>query len=100
MTVTIDKSGRILIPKTLRDRLGLAAGVELEIDVHDAGDGAPAIELRAVSADAEDALVREGRLLVHNGRPAGDLDVVRLLREQRAARTPHHAGLGRRVVES
>ena len=48
MTVTIDKFGRVLIPKPLRDQLGLQPGAELSLDVHAGGDGAPALELRAV----------------------------------------------------
>lgn len=32
MRTTIDGAGRVVIPKRLRDRLGLAAGVELEVE--------------------------------------------------------------------
>ena len=92
MTVTIDKFGRVLIPKPVRDRLGLTAGAELALDVHTAGDGAPALELRAVPD--EPALVREGGLLVHTGRldpAAHDLDAF--LAAQRDKRTRRVAGL-------
>jgi len=32
MRTTIDKAGRIVVPKRLRDRLGLQPGTEVEID--------------------------------------------------------------------
>lgn len=96
MTVTLDKFGRVLIPKPLRDQMGLVPGAELSLDVGDAGDGGSWLELRQVPHrdDPTGALVREGSLLVHDGRPAGDMDVARLIHEQRDARALRHAGLG------
>jgi AbrB family looped-hinge helix DNA binding protein len=32
MNVTIDKAGRLVVPKEIRDRMGLQAGDELEIE--------------------------------------------------------------------
>jgi AbrB family looped-hinge helix DNA binding protein len=42
MRITIDKAGRIVVPKTLRDVLGMRAGAQLDIE---AVDGA--LEIRA-----------------------------------------------------
>ncbi|MFN3258493.1 MAG: AbrB/MazE/SpoVT family DNA-binding domain-containing protein [Ilumatobacter sp.] len=33
MTVSIDRAGRVVIPKDIRDRLSLAADAELDIDL-------------------------------------------------------------------
>ena len=35
MRTTIDAAGRIVVPKPLRDELGFAAGMELELDAVD-----------------------------------------------------------------
>jgi len=35
MTTTIDNAGRVVIPKSLRDQVGLAPGTEIEIKVKD-----------------------------------------------------------------
>ena len=37
MRTTIDKAGRIVVPKKLRDRLGLVAGTEIDIDEDGSG---------------------------------------------------------------
>lgn len=37
MRATIDKAGRLVIPRALRDRIGLPAGGEVELEVDGAG---------------------------------------------------------------
>jgi AbrB family looped-hinge helix DNA binding protein len=45
MRTTIDGAGRLVVPKPIRDRLLLGAGVEVEVDEHDG-----VIEIRPVPA--------------------------------------------------
>ncbi len=47
MTVSIDRAGRVVIPKEIRDRLSLAADAELEIDVD--GDAIRLVPVRPLS---------------------------------------------------
>ncbi len=46
MEVTVDDYGRIVIPKPIRDRLGLESGSSLELDVASEEGGGEAITLR------------------------------------------------------
>lgn len=73
MRATIDKAGRLVIPKLLRDRVGLQPGV-----VEVVADGAG---LR-VEPLAGESLIERGDLLVipASGTPIDD-DVVRALRD-------------------
>ena len=73
MRATIDKAGRLVIPKPLRDRLGLKPGV-----VEVVADGAG---LR-VEPIAEESLIERGeRLVIPASGAEVDDDLVRALRD-------------------
>jgi AbrB family looped-hinge helix DNA binding protein len=80
MTVSIDKAGRIVLPKKLRDQFRLRAGSELEIVPTEKG-----LELKPVGM--EPALKRVGGLLVYQGvcREPLTNDLVERLRNERSS---------------
>ena len=73
MRATIDKAGRLVIPKPLRDQLGLRPG-EVELTA----DGAA---LRVMPVHDETLVQAEGRLVIPaSGTPIDD-ELVRALRD-------------------
>lgn len=74
MFTTIDKAGRLVIPKAMRDRVGLRAG-PVEITV----DGA-ALRL-SPAEDEPDLAEKDGRLIIPAHGSAIDDDLVRALRD-------------------
>lgn len=77
----IDKSGRIVVPKPLRERLGLKPGTELEVLGQPGG-----VFLRTV--EQRPAMVKIDGLWVHRGaaQPGANWDrVVQEMREERIA---------------
>jgi AbrB family looped-hinge helix DNA binding protein len=72
MRTTIDKAGRLVIPKALREQSGISAG-DVEISL----DGA-AIRIESVAGD--DLVEEDGLLLLPSGGPELDADTVRELR--------------------
>ncbi len=79
MTVTIDKAGRIIVPKEFRQRLGLRANTELEIVDHPNG-----LLLRI--PESRPSLVKIKGLLVHQGRLEEGADLDRVLESVREER--------------
>jgi len=73
MKTTIDKAGRVVIPKALRDRLGLQPG-EVEITA----DGAA---LRVEPVAGELLVERDGRLVIPSSDSRLSEDLVRDLRD-------------------
>lgn len=90
MDVTLDKFGRVLIPKAIRDRLGLKAGTELILEIHDTGGGTSEIALRPVHE--RPVLEEQEGVLVYTGDVQGEVDVVEHLRRARNERIRTLAG--------
>jgi AbrB family looped-hinge helix DNA binding protein len=77
---TIDRFGRVLIPKRLRDAVGLREGTELEIV-------AEGRALRLVPREEGAVFKRVGGVLVITSTPTGDLvDAVERVRAERHRR--------------
>lgn len=80
MHVRIDSAGRIIVPKKVRERLGLKRDSELELE-----ESAEAITLKPVRQ--ESALVRDKYgWLVFTGTPVGHIDWDRLVEDEREER--------------
>jgi AbrB family looped-hinge helix DNA binding protein len=86
MNVTIDKAGRLVVPKEIRERMGLHAGDELEIEEFNGK-----IELSKPSRDRE-LVENENGLLTFAPDPSRPPVTPEQVREQleRAREWPRH----------
>ena len=85
MTIRIDGAGRVVLPKPVRDRFGLRAGTDLELEATAEG-----VLLKPVLK--RPSLVRAGRFLVHTGKPPAGFDALKAIREDREERVRKLAG--------
>lgn len=77
MRTTIDRFGRVVVPKELRDRFGFQPGTEIEIDEHDR-------EIVLKQAAQVSPLQDEDGVLVFAGKATGDISgSIRAQREKR-----------------
>ncbi len=86
MTLKIDKAGRIVVPKPLRERLGLRAGVDLEVE-----ESANGLTLRPVAEGP--SMVQENGFWVHQGVVPKGFDWNRHAEEERETYHGRVAGL-------
>ena len=87
-STTLDKFGRVLLPKPLRDRLGLEPGSEIELTVREGS-----LVLRR-HPPSRAGVVYRGGIPVFTGRTLeGDTDIVRLIHRVRDRRHGRIAGL-------
>jgi AbrB family looped-hinge helix DNA binding protein len=80
MNTRLDSRGRMLIPKRLRNELGLEPGTKLEID---SGEGRIVLIPRCGGPD----LAWEDGVLVFTGEATGDLEKVPLAQRRRRFRS-------------
>jgi AbrB family looped-hinge helix DNA binding protein len=85
MTLTIDGAGRVVIPKPLRDKLGLHAGSTLE--VLETPDG---VTLKP--AERKSSLARKGRFLVITSELPPGFDIIKAIDEEREAQDRKNLG--------
>jgi len=85
MTLTIDDAGRVVIPKPLRDKLGLRAGSTLEVLETPEG-----VTLKP--ADRKSPLARQGRFLVITSELPPGWDVLKAIEEEREAQDRKNLG--------
>ncbi len=86
MTLTMDKAGRVVLPKPLRDRLGLHEGSELE--VLETGEG-----VILTPAQQQPSMIKKQGLWVHTGKIQPGFDIVQAIRNNREERIHRLAGL-------
>ncbi len=80
MTLRIDKAGRVVLPKSVRDRLGLREGSHLDLV-----ETAEGVILKPISR--EPSLVKKGRFLVHTGQLPSAYDLQCAIKEDREERS-------------
>ena len=61
MNVRIDRAGRVVLPKPLRDKLGLKAGSELDLSEAETG-------ILLTPIQEKPSLIRRNGLLIHTGK--------------------------------
>lgn len=86
MNITIDGAGRLVVPKSMRDHLGISAGSELSLEQR--GD-----EILLKPVRSEGSLENVDGFLVYDDGKVSDVDLVAHLKEGRDDRARNQSGL-------
>jgi AbrB family looped-hinge helix DNA binding protein len=86
MTLKMDGAGRVVLPKMVRERLGLSGGSDLEMEVTAEG-----VFLRL--SHAVPTMIQKDGLWVHTASVPREFDAVRAVEEDREERIRSLAGL-------
>ena len=84
MRTMVDRFGRVVVPKAMRERFGLGAGAA--VDIEEAGDH---VAIRPV--DGRAPLASKGGVLLCTGEATGDLEAA--VHAARTARGKRAAGM-------
>jgi AbrB family looped-hinge helix DNA binding protein len=80
METVLDKLGRVVLPKRVREDLGLEAGIRFRVEEDRR-------EIRLVPLREGPELILEGGLLVFTGKATGDL--TKAVQDHRSGRVKH-----------
>ena len=86
MTLKIDKAGRVILPKPIRDRFGLRAGSDLEVKETPEG-------VLLKPADRRPSLIKKGNFWVHTGELPAGYDILKAIDDDRDERMRKAWGL-------
>lgn len=86
MTLGMDKAGRVILPKPVRDRLGLREGSDLAVE--ETPDG-----VLLKPTEQRPSMVKKEGLWVHTGKVPPGFDIVQAVRDDREERIRKQAGL-------
>ncbi len=79
MRITIDKAGRIVIPKSIRERYRMYPGTVLELESETEG-----VLIKASEQDP--ALIHKQGVLVHHGSESVNIDTAEFVNRTRGSR--------------
>jgi AbrB family looped-hinge helix DNA binding protein len=86
MTLKMDKAGRVILPKPVRDRMGLRAGSALE-----AVETAEGVVLKPV--DRRPSLIKKGSFWIYAGEIPAGYDILKAIDDDREERMRKAWGL-------
>ncbi len=79
MKITIDKAGRIVIPKRIRERYNMHPGVPIELE-----NGAEGVVLKVITK--QPSLIKKQGILIHHGGENVSLDMADVVNRERQGR--------------
>lgn len=87
-TIPIDKAGRIVLPKEIRDRLGLSANTKLVVE-----ETEDKILLKAAPEEKRGLINKKGWLVLDLPADSPPVDIVDLIKQEREKRSKKIAGI-------
>lgn len=79
MKITIDKTGRIVIPKRIRERYNMHPSTPIELET-----GAEGVFLKVIAQ--QPSLIKKQGILIHHGSDTVSLDTADLVNRERQKR--------------